>query len=179
MHKKLYLSGNTMPTKNTSYRAKYYPLQFGANNPILRTIASPIEEINDEIVELMEALEEGVIRHEWVWIAAPQLGHSKRVMLVTERKGRGHRDKLKYKRDHIMINPEIIETSAEMIESDEGCLSLPGMAGYVSRHEKITVTYTDPQGRSHTKQFSWFNATIVQHELDHLNGVLFIDKLIK
>lgn len=78
-----------------------------------------------------------------------------------------------------MINPEIIEKSQEMIVEEEACLSLPDLRGNVARHKKITVSYLDEDGKAKTKKYSDFDAIIIQHEIDHLDGVLFIDKMIQ
>lgn len=78
-----------------------------------------------------------------------------------------------------MINPEITEKSQEMTVEEEACLSLPDMRGNVSRHKKITVSYWDEDGKVKTKKYSDFDAIIIQHEVDHLDGVLFIDKMIQ
>lgn len=77
-----------------------------------------------------------------------------------------------------MINPQIISKSDKMIVSEEACLSLPKLSGEVMRHETIKVSREDANGKKHTDKFSGYNAVIIQHEVDHLDGVLFIDKLI-
>lgn len=78
-----------------------------------------------------------------------------------------------------MINPEIIEKSQEMTVEEEACLSLPDLRGNVSRHKKITVSYIDEDGKQKTKKYSDFDAIIIQHEIDHLDGILFIDKMVE
>ena len=77
-----------------------------------------------------------------------------------------------------MINPQIISKSDKMIVSEEACLSLPKLSGEVLRHETIKVSWEDINGKKHTEKLSGYNATIIQHEVDHLDGVLYIDKLI-
>ena len=78
-----------------------------------------------------------------------------------------------------MINPKIMETSQEMAIDEEACISLPDVFGKVKRHKTILVTYTDIKGHKQTKKLKDFNARIVQHEIDHLDGILFVDKVIK
>ncbi len=78
-----------------------------------------------------------------------------------------------------MINPEILEKSQEMTVEEEACLSLPDLRGNVARHKKITVSYIDEDGKAKTKKYSDFDAIIIQHEIDHLDGILFIDKIIE
>ena len=77
----------------------------------------------------------------------------------------------------VMINPEIIERSAEMVKDWEGCLSIPGLRGEVSRHLSIKVRYQTIEGELVERRFSDFVARIVQHEDDHLHGIVFLDRL--
>ena len=79
----------------------------------------------------------------------------------------------------LLINPEIIATSEELQRSEEACLSLPWEKWFVQRAKRVEVKYMDLKGKIHQQKYSGFNACIIQHEIDHLNGVLFIDKLIK
>jgi peptide deformylase len=76
-----------------------------------------------------------------------------------------------------IINPEILHCSHEKIKDWEGCLSVPSIRGLVPRHTQITVRYYDQQGNEQKKEFTGFIARIFQHELDHLNGLTFIDQL--
>jgi peptide deformylase len=78
----------------------------------------------------------------------------------------------------VLINPKILQHSEEVFSSEESCLSLPDFVGYVHRYKKVTVEYQDILGNKKTKEFSDYNAAVVQHEIDHLHGILFIDKLI-
>lgn len=81
--------------------------------------------------------------------------------------------------DTVMVNPQIISKSDKMVISEEACLSLPKLKGKVWRHDTIKVSRTDLSGKKHTEKLSGYDAIIVQHEVDHLDGVLFIDKLAK
>jgi peptide deformylase len=78
-----------------------------------------------------------------------------------------------------MINPQILEYSKTTQTAEEACLSVPGIFGEVERYQWIKVKYQTPQGKEVTKKLSGFNAVVVQHEIDHLNGVLFTDKVCK
>jgi len=78
-----------------------------------------------------------------------------------------------------MINPNIIEKSKEIILREEACISLPNCLGMVKRHKAITVEFLDIQGKKQTKKYKEFNAVIIQHEIDHLDGILFMDKAEK
>jgi len=154
---------------------KQYPLQLGADNTILRTPCKAVKKINKDVKKLAQALEFLVWEYEWVGLAAPQIWHNVRMTAITQR------DMSKKKRELleevIMINPEIIATGNKKDIEEEWCLSLPGTTGNVSRPTQITVKYQTIDGRQHIRKISWYNARIVQHEIDHLDGVLFIDKL--
>jgi len=78
-----------------------------------------------------------------------------------------------------MINPMITDKSKEMITGEEACLSVPDVFGLVRRHKNIVVEYLDAKGNKQKKKLKDFNATIIQHEMDHLDGVLFVDKMTK
>lgn len=86
---------------------------------------------------------------------------------------------LKFLSDQIMLNPEILAKSVTMNKDVEGCLSLPGIEGLVKRYDWVKVKFQDETGKKITKMYKGFDARIVQHEIDHLNGVLFIDKATK
>ena len=78
----------------------------------------------------------------------------------------------------ILINPKIVERSSETFLSEESCLSLPDFVGHTKRHRKITVEYQDLLGNHKKKEFSDYNSSVLQHEIDHLDGILFIDNLV-
>lgn len=78
----------------------------------------------------------------------------------------------------VLINPKIISESDEFFVSEESCLSLPDFVGFVNRKKKILVAYQDIYGNHKKKEFSDYNAAVVQHEIDHIHGILFVDKLI-
>lgn len=153
-----------------------YPLQLWANNPILRTVSEPITEFTQEIRTFAYDLIELMWIYEWVWLAAPQVGKPWRIIATTQRKSGKRWEKNTW--EIVMINPEIVEKSSQTMIGEEACLSLPWEQGNVKRYKKITVSYYDPEWRKHTRKFEDFNATIVQHEIDHVDGVLFIDKLV-
>ncbi len=77
-----------------------------------------------------------------------------------------------------MINPKIVDKSKEMIIREEACISLPNIVGDVRRHKQIHVEFLDLEGKKQSKKYKEFNAVIIQHEIDHLDGILFIDKII-
>lgn len=151
-----------------------YPLVIGSNQAVLRTVCPPIDQITPTVRKLAKAMEQLVHEYDGVWLAAPQLGYPIRLIATTQWKI--VKGEYKLKATTMMINPEIKSHSDSTARDEEWCLSLPGVFGQVERYTQITVSYTSPDGSSHTKQLFWLDAVIVQHEIDHLNGVLFTDK---
>jgi peptide deformylase len=153
-----------------------YSLQTWARNPILREKAHHIDKITREVRVFCAILLNKMYEYEGVWLAAPQIGVSKRIIAVTFWK-------IKNKKqicdgDAVMINPTITRRSEEKYIFEEGCLSLPGKKWDVLRDRHIKVHYKSPDWKEHVKKLSDLSAVIVQHEIDHLDGVLFIDKLL-
>jgi peptide deformylase len=103
-----------------------------------------------------------------VGLAAPQVGIAKRFMLVSPT---GERDDVR-----VVLNPEVLRTEGEE-EMEEGCLSFPGLYGTVRRATRVHVTYRDLDWAAHDLELEGFVARIFQHEFDHLNGVVFVDRM--
>jgi|BioPla2DNA2_1021312.scaffolds.fasta_scaffold14265_3 peptide deformylase len=156
---------------------KFYPIQTWLDNKILRKKSKTIDSIDQDILEFAEILMELMYEYDWVWLAAPQIWRNVRMIAITywkeTKKGHERID------EDIMINPEIIEKSNEMLVSEEACLSVPDVIWKVKRHQNIVVEYLDIFGRKKKKKLRNYNACIVQHEIDHLDAILFVDKLIK
>ncbi|WP_291292716.1 peptide deformylase [Enterococcus sp.] len=133
----------------------------------LRRKPEPISVITDELVQLLEDMYETMVAHDGVGIAAPQIGKNLQVAIVEV----DEEDRFE------LINPEIIDSSGESIDV-EGCLSIPHTYGTVKRAEEITVRYFDREGEEMEVQAFGYLARAIQHEIDHLNGILFIDKMI-
>ena len=142
-------------------------LQTGRDNEILRTKAKPVKEITKKTLKLIKEMQAAMKVEKGVGLAAPQIGVSERIILVT----------LDEKKIIPMINPEILEMSEETCIDEEGCLSLPEEFGNVTRAKYITVKYQTPKNEEMILKLSDFNARVVQHEVDHLNGILFTDYL--
>ncbi len=138
----------------------------GEKNKVLRGTAVPVEKVDDEIIDLADKMFEAM-QEKGIGLAAPQVGVPKRVILVTLGK-----------KVHLMVNPEILSFSAECEIEEEGCLSLPNQFGKVSRAKRVVVKYLDVNGQEQEREVSDLDARVVQHEIDHLNGVLFTDRLI-
>lgn len=146
----------------------HLPLLTGIQNPELRKIAEPVENITEDILALEKEMQTIMKEERGVGLAAPQIGILKRVILVTLGK-----------KEIFMINPVITSFSAETnLDDEEGCLSVPGKFGNVSRATYITLEFLDKNGKKQKKNLDHFDARVVQHEIDHLNGVLFVDRLV-
>jgi peptide deformylase len=135
-------------------------------NPILRQKAASISDaLAPEIQSLIPQMIEAMKGHRGIGLAAPQIGQSIRLIIVNHQDG-----------PIAMINPIITKKSLLKKWDEEGCLSIPGVYGEVKRHQKVSVTYTDKTGASQTLDAEGLLARIVQHEIDHIDGILFIDK---
>lgn len=135
---------------------------------ILRKVAEPVkpEEINDEFRSFINEMFEAMISADGVGLAGPQAGISKRVFVVIAD------DDVR----RVFINPQIISTSAELCDYEEGCLSIPGVYENIQRPSKVTVQAFNEKGKPFTLEAEGLLARIIQHENDHLDGYLFIDR---
>jgi len=146
-------------------------------NPILRENAKHVDNIGDEYIQrLIDDLIETVRAVNGVGIAAPQVNESYQIFIVASSPNPRYPDAPKME-PIAVIKPKIISRSDEMVDGWEGCLSIPGIRGLVSRHKSITVEYMDRNAHERREELSDFIARIFQHEYDHLNGILFLDRL--
>jgi len=159
----------------SSLKSKY-PLIVWATQPTLRTMCSEITNITPNIRKLAKAMQDLVHEYDGVWLAAPQLGETIRLIATTQWKIKNGEYKLKS--TTMMINPIITSHSEIKVWDEEWCLSLPWTFGQVERYKQITVTYTTLGNKSASLQLSWLDAVVIQHEIDHLDGILFIDKAV-
>ena len=144
----------------------------------LRQACEPVAAVTPQVRQLMDDLAETMLHNDrGVGLAAPQVGVLERVIAIDPREGRGQRDGNEGSRLLLMANPEIVWAAAETKSFNEGCLSLPEMYGEVSRPAAVRVRYLDRDGAEQLFEDGGFPAIVVQHEIDHLNGVLFIDHL--
>lgn len=151
-------------------------IETGTENEILRTVSEELKKSEfDQYIKLWREMIRYIKNPEnmGVWLAAPQVGYNKRLIVVSL---------LKDREDEafptvMMLNPEILEFSNECEIEKEGCLSVPGENGEVERYKKIKLKYIDENKKEKILVLSWVPARIVQHEIDHLNGVLFTDKI--
>jgi peptide deformylase len=140
----------------------------------LQQISKSVEKYDESLLDFVRDLEETMdAGPPSVGIAAPQVGHFKRIVLVDI----SSKPKLKNHGRLIMINPEIIDREGSVV-GREGCLSVPDYTGNVSRWERIDVKAFDRFGNSRVYSMEGFEARAVQHEMDHLDGLLFLDRLV-
>ena len=135
-------------------------------DPILRKVAEPVDWSHADLPKLLDEMADVMYVKDGVGLAAPQVGISKRIVVADIGDGL-----------LCLINPEILSRGDEEKVLEEGCLSLPGVRVDVSRTEKITVAGLDEKGRCVQKDVEGLGARVLQHEIDHLNGVLIIDRL--
>jgi peptide deformylase len=146
-------------------------------HPILRKIASPVENINDPTIQtLIDSLIHTAQTANGVGIAAPQVAQSYRLFIVASCPNPRYPD-APFMEPTAMINPSIVDVLSDQIKGWEGCLSVPNLRGLVPRYQTIKVEYQDRNGHLHRQIFSDFVARIIQHELDHLDGIVFLDRL--
>lgn len=141
---------------------------------VLREKARKVNRFGDKLKALMDDMAETMRTANGVGLAAPQVGVPQRVIVVEipeeeDEPGSGQL--------YAIANPEIVRTSDEIADGVEGCLSIPGYVGEVARHDTITIRGQDSRGRKIRIKAQGFLARVFQHEIDHLEGVLFIDKL--
>lgn len=142
-------------------------------DPVLRKTAEPFESAGDETRRLAEDMIETMQSVNGLGLAAPQIGLSRRLFVMNAYDGE-EEDGVEMRG---LINPEILEKAEEMRVYEEGCLSIPGISAEVERPSSVLIRYIDLDGEPREEWFHGRPATIAQHELDHLNGVLFIDHL--
>lgn len=158
-------------TNSTSYSIA----QLG--NAVLRQRATEVENIlADQCQQLIHQMMLAVSASDGVGIAAPQIYHSVRIFIMCSKPNARYPD-APVMRPTVVINPQILHYSTDKVKDWEGCLSVPNLRGLVPRHSQITVRYFDQQGNQQQKKLTGFIARIFQHELDHLNGLTFIDQL--
>jgi len=141
-------------------------------DPVLHRKARPVEKVTDEIRELLNDMADTMYAEDGVGLAAPQIGVSLRLAVIDVSGSDGDRGLGLLK----LVNPEIVAREGE-IEYEEGCLSVPGLFHDVERPASVVVQAQDVNGKVFTVKADGLLARAIQHENDHLNGVLFIDRL--
>lgn len=145
-------------------------------DPRLRTVSKPVEAIDGELQTLIDDMFETMYAAPGIGLAAIQVGVPKRLLVIDLQEKDGE-DGKPIKEPRVFINPEILETSDEQQVYSEGCLSVPDQYADVERPAVIRARWQDREGQTHEEQLEGLLAICLQHEMDHLEGILFIDHL--
>ncbi len=150
------------------------------NNPILRQRAREVEEFNDPTLQkLIDDMIPTMYLKDGIGLAAPQINQGIRLIVTTPDPHNFEHFREKFDEAIILINPTIIHHSFFKEYGDEGCLSVPNLFGSVKRWKSVTVAFQDRNGVKKKMQASGLQARVFQHEIDHIDGILFIDKAEK
>jgi peptide deformylase len=164
-----------------------------APDPLLKKISKPVEKIDDQLRDFMQNMVQTMYSESGVGLAAVQVGVLKRVVVIdvdykVEDNSHGHDHHhhgecsgvhVKNTNPRYFINPEILELSAENSPYNEGCLSFPDMRSEVIRPSIVKVKFLDFLGKEQVMKMDGLLATCIQHEIDHLNGITFVDHISK
>jgi peptide deformylase len=140
-------------------------------DPILRKQAKAIERVDAELDRLIDDMFATMYDAPGIGLAAPQIGVSRRVIIMDPAKDDAPKTPL------VMLNPKILDRSEELRLHEEGCLSIPEFNAEIERPARTRVAYIDREGKAQEREMEGIWSTLVQHEIDHLNGILFIDYL--
>ncbi|WP_424990340.1 peptide deformylase [Fluviibacterium sp. S390] len=141
-------------------------------DPRLKKLAAPVADLSDELRQLADDMLETMYDAPGIGLAAPQIGQLTRLIVMDCVKEEGAAPQ-----PTVMFNPEVLAASDELNTYEEGCLSIPEQFAEVARPAEVTVRWIDRDGAEQTRDFGGLWATCVQHEIDHLDGKLFIDYL--
>lgn len=142
-------------------------------DPVLRQLSKPLERVDDSVRKLADDMLETMYDAPGIGLAAIQIGEPLRMLVIDLAK------EDEPKAPQVFINPQIVATGDEASVYEEGCLSIPDYYAEVERPATLTVSYVDRDGKEQTMEADGLLATCLQHEIDHLNGVLFIDHISK
>ena len=142
-------------------------------DPVLRQLSQPVETVDADIRRLADDMLETMYDAPGIGLAAIQIGVARRIVTADTSKKDDEKD------PQVFINPEIVWSSEEKGAYEEGCLSIPEYYEEVERPAQVKVRFTDLHGKAHEIEANGLLATVLQHEIDHLNGVLFIDHISK
>lgn len=140
-------------------------------DPVLRTVSAPIERVDDDVLKLADDMLETMYDAPGIGLAAIQIGVARRMLVIDVAKEGDPAQPM------VFINPEIVTSSDERSVYEEGCLSIPEYYAEVERPAAVTVKHIGRDGKEHMLEAEGLLATCFQHELDHLNGILFIDHI--
>ncbi len=140
-------------------------------DPRLKTVSTPVEAVDDDLRALLDDMLETMYAAPGIGLAAIQVGVPKRALVIDLQENEGERN------PRYFVNPDVIEASEELNTYQEGCLSIPEQYADVERPARVTVRYLDYDGKEQVEEMDGLLATCIQHEIDHLNGVVFVDHL--
>lgn len=149
-----------------------------APDPRLKTVSTPVETFDDALQTLIDDMFETMYDAPGIGLAAIQVGVPKR-LLVIDLQEKNEETGATIREPRVFINPEILQTSEEMSVYNEGCLSVPDQYADVERPKTVRARWLDRDGKRHEQELDEMLATCLQHEMDHLDGILFIDHLSK
>jgi len=140
-------------------------------DPVLREKAREVESFDEELRSLVDDMFETMAYAEGAGLAAPQVGISRRVLVADARRDAGDHARV------ALVNPRVVETGDETDRAPEGCLSIPGVSEVVARPYRVVVEGFDPYGEPVRLEAEDLFARVLQHEVDHLDGILFLDRI--
>ena len=140
-------------------------------NPLLKTVSKPVDAIDSKILGILNDMLETMYAAPGIGLAAIQIGIPKRLLVIDIGRDSENRD------PHFFINPEILDPAEELSSFEEGCLSVPGVWEEIERPNECNVRFLDIKGDEKNIRYSGMMATVIQHEMDHLNGIVFVDYL--
>jgi len=142
-----------------------------APDPILKKECTPLPQVDDHHRDLIKQMYEAMYEANGVGLAAPQVGLDKRIFILDSGAKEGNKTPL------TMINPTLVSIEEKKVPYEEGCLSFPEHFAEIDRPDQLTVEYLDENNKKQILTTDGFTSRIIQHELDHLNGILFVDHL--
>ncbi len=146
-------------------------------DPVLRREAGAVTVFDDDLRAFVRDMFETMYHADGIGLAAPQVGHSTRVIVVDLHRGDHDRDEEEEGRRIALVNPEIVWSSDETDKQSEGCLSIPGLEEVVHRPVAVRVEGKDPDGNNVVVEADELYGRALQHEIDHVNGILFLDRV--
>jgi peptide deformylase len=150
-------------------------------DPLLRSTSAPVERVDDDLGRLIKSMFETMYEAPGIGLAAVQVAVPRRLIVIDlqdpDPVAEGEEEGPPVKRPHVFINPEILDRSDARKSYNEGCLSIPDQYAEIERPDTVRARWTDEHGKSREGEFDGLMSVCLQHEVDHLNGVLFIDYL--
>ncbi|MGB7204336.1 MAG: peptide deformylase [Anderseniella sp.] len=140
-------------------------------DPVLKQVSAPVDRVDDELNKLVDDMLETMYNAPGIGLAAVQIAIPRRLLVVDLARDDQPKSPCTF------INPEIVWSSEELSEYEEGCLSIPDVFDTIERPAEVRLKYLDRKGQQREEKFDGLMATVLQHEIDHLNGILFIDYL--